>query len=102
MGDKEAKRQMTMDTIFRIASQTKALTSVMILSLVEEGRIALSEPVGHFIPGFAKTTVAVLQNDNQVKFVPAKRAITIRDLLTHTAGIFALGPLTAPRQVVEH
>src|SRR6187401_3170340 len=57
--DKEAQRQMTVDTIFRIASQSKALTSVAILALMEEGRLSLTTPVNEFIPGFAKTTVAV-------------------------------------------
>src|SRR6185436_14109585 len=84
--DKEAGRRMTTDTVFRIASQTKAITSVAILSLVEEGKIGLTNPVSRFIPGFAKTTVAS-KNDSGVAIVPAKRAITIRDLLTHTAGI---------------
>src|SRR2546426_984326 len=84
--DKEAGRRMTTDTIFRIASQTKAITSTAVLSLVEEGKIGLSDPVGRFIPSFAKTTVAV-RNDSSVAMVPAKRAITVRDLLTHTAGI---------------
>ena len=84
--DKEANRRMTVDTVFRIASQTKALTSVAILSLLEEGRLALSTPVGRFIPTFEKTTVAV-RGDTGTYTVPAKRAITIRDLLTHTAGI---------------
>jgi CubicO group peptidase (beta-lactamase class C family) len=84
--DKEANRRMTTDTIFRIASQTKAVTSVAILSLMEEGKLAINEPASDFIHGFAKTTVAV-QKDGDVKFVPADRAITIGDLLTHTAGI---------------
>jgi CubicO group peptidase (beta-lactamase class C family) len=84
--DKEAGRKMTPDTIFRIASQTKALTSVAILSLLEEGKLALNDPASHYIPGFSKTTVAV-SGDSGVKMVPARRAITIRDLLTHTAGI---------------
>jgi CubicO group peptidase (beta-lactamase class C family) len=84
--DKEAGRKMTTDTIFRIASQSKALTSVAILQLVEEGRIALSNPVSEFLPAYAKTTVAV-KSDNGISTVPATRAITIRDLLTHTAGI---------------
>jgi len=84
--DKEAGRRMTPDTIFRIASQRKALTSVAALSLVEEGRLALSTPVSAFIPSFAKTTVEV-EKDGRVTTVPAKRAITVRDLLTHTAGI---------------
>ena len=85
--DKEAQRQMTVDTIFRIASQSKALTSVAILSLMEEGRLSLTTPVGEFIPGFAKTTVAV-KMDTGIATVPARRAITIKDLLTHTAGIW--------------
>jgi CubicO group peptidase (beta-lactamase class C family) len=84
--DKEAGRRMTTDTIFRIASQTKAITSVAVLALVEEGKIGLNDPVSRFIPPFAKTTVAV-RGDAGVTMVPAKRAITIRDLLTHTAGI---------------
>jgi len=80
--DKEAGRRMTTDTIFRIASQTKAITSTAILSLVEEGKLTLTDPVGRVIPQFAKTTVA-----SGGSIVPATRAITIRDLLTHTAGI---------------
>ena len=84
--DKEAGRRMASDTIFRIASQTKAITSVAILSLVEEGKIGLNTAVGSFIPSFGKTTVAV-RKDSGVTFVPANRPITIRDLLTHTAGI---------------
>jgi CubicO group peptidase (beta-lactamase class C family) len=84
--DKEAGRRMTTDTIFRIASQSKAITSTAVLALVEEGKIGLSDPVSRFIPSFAKTSVAVA-GDSGVTIVPAKRAITIRDLLTHTAGI---------------
>ncbi len=84
--DKEAGRRMSPDTIFRIASQTKAITSVAILALVEEGRIGLNDPASRFIPAFAKTTVAV-RGENGASFVPARRPITIRHLLTHTAGI---------------
>ena len=84
--DKEAGRRMTANTLFRIASQTKAITSTAVLALVEEGKIGLKEPVGNFIPTFAKTEVALPDGDGIV-LVPAKRAITIQDLLTHTAGI---------------
>ena len=84
--DKEAGRKMTTDTIFRIASQTKAFTSAAVLSLMEEGKIGINEPVSDFIPTFAKTTVAV-KTATGVDIVPAKRRITIADLLTHTAGI---------------
>jgi len=84
--DKEANRKMTMDTIFRIASQSKALTSAVILSLMEEGKLGITDPASRYIPTFAKTTVSVA-NGTDMTIVPAKRAITIRDLLTHTAGI---------------
>lgn len=84
--DKAADRRMTPDAIFRIASQSKALTSASILMLVEEGRIGLDDPVSRFIPAYAHTMVA-LRSDTGRTVVPAKRRITIRDLLTHTAGI---------------
>ena len=84
--DKEAGTKMTVNTVFRIASQTKAITSTAILALVEEGKIGLNEPVGNFIPSFKKTSVAV-KDSSGVIFVPAKRPITIQQLLTHTAGI---------------
>lgn len=84
--DREAGVLATPRTTFRIASQTKALTSVAILMLLEEGRLTLDEPVGRHIPSFLSTTVA-LPVDDTIETVPAKRAITIRDLLTHTAGI---------------
>jgi CubicO group peptidase (beta-lactamase class C family) len=85
--DKEAGRQMTPDTIFRIASQTKALTSVAIMQLIEEGRLSLGRRAGEFIPTFARTTVASTRTENGLTTEPARRPITIRDLLTHTAGI---------------
>jgi len=84
--DKEAKRKMTVDAIFRIASQSKALTSAVILSLMEEGKLALADPAGRYIPTFARTTV-LTPGGADMTTVPAKRPITIRDLLTHTAGV---------------
>jgi CubicO group peptidase (beta-lactamase class C family) len=80
--DKEAGARMSTDTIFRIASQSKALTSVAILQLQERGKLLVTDPVAKYIPEFAKTTVMV-----NGSVVPAKRPITLRDLLTHTAGI---------------
>lgn len=85
--DKEAGRRMTTDTIFRIASQTKALTSTAVMQLVEDGSLALSTRAGALIPSFAQTRVAVANERGVVRQVPAQRAITVRDLLTHTAGI---------------
>jgi CubicO group peptidase (beta-lactamase class C family) len=84
--DREARRPMTPDAMFRIASQSKAITSTAILMLVEEGRIALGDPVSRFIPAYAHTTVAS-RADSGRAVVPARRQITIQDLLTHTAGI---------------
>ena len=85
--DKEAGRRMTTDTIFRIASQTKALTSAAIMQLVEEGLLTLNTRVSTFIPSFERSTVAVANDRGSVTQVPARRPITVRDLLTHTAGI---------------
>ena len=94
--DREANRRMTPDAIFRIASQTKALTSVAAMSLVEEGKLSLDDPVSRFIPGFEHTSVAV-RADTGRAIVPAKRRITIHDLLTHTAGIsYGTDSLVAP------
>lgn len=83
--DREAGRRMTPDAIFRIASQSKAITSVAVMALVEEGRLRLSDPVSRWLPSFAAATVAT--GDSVHPRGPARRAITIRDLLTHTAGI---------------
>ena len=85
--DKDAGRRMTPDTVFRIASQTKALTSAAVMQLIEEGALALSTRVGSLIPSFARTTVAVVNERGVMTPVPARRPITVRDLLTHTAGI---------------
>jgi CubicO group peptidase (beta-lactamase class C family) len=85
--DRESGRKMTPETVFRIASQTKALTSVAVMRMIEDGSLALSTRAGEYIPTFARTTVAVANERGSVSQVPARRAITIRDLLTHTAGI---------------
>ncbi|MDB4899074.1 MAG: beta-lactamase [Gemmatimonadetes bacterium] len=84
--DREGGRRMPPDAVFRIASQTKAITSTAILMLVEEGKITLTDPVSRFIPTFATTSVAS-RTDTGRTVVRAKRAITIKDLLTHTSGI---------------
>jgi len=85
--DREAQVKMTTDSLFRIASQTKAITSTAVLMLVEEGRIGLTDPVSRFIPAYEKTSVISTLPEGNIGAVPAKRQITIRDLLTHTAGI---------------
>ena len=91
--DKEARDPMREDSIFRIASQTKALTSVAVMMLMEDGKLLLDDPLGKHLPEWKKTTVAVTKPEGGYDVVPAKRPITIRDLLTHTAGIsYGSGP----------
>ncbi|MEQ1611098.1 MAG: serine hydrolase domain-containing protein [Hyphomonadaceae bacterium] len=91
--DREAGAAMQEDTIFRIASQTKALTSVAIMMMMEEGKLVLDDPLGKFLPEWSKTTVAITNDKGGYDVVPAKRPITIRDLLSHTAGIsYGTGP----------
>ncbi|MFH5883473.1 serine hydrolase domain-containing protein [Halalkalibaculum sp. DA3122] len=84
--DRESNRRMGTDAIFRIASQTKAITSAAILMLVEEGKINLNDPISRWMPTFENSTVAV-QTDTGRAIVPANRPITIEHLLTHTSGI---------------
>lgn len=94
--DRESRKPMTMDAIFRIASQSKAITSTAVLMLFEEGKIGLGDPVSRFIPQFAHTTVATRSDTGRV-ISPAKREITIHDLLTHTAGIsYGTDSIVAP------
>ncbi len=87
--DIESKKPMHKDQIFRIMSQTKAVTSVGIMILYEQGKLLLDEPIWHFIPEFRNPVVLDKFNDADTTYttVPAKRDITFRDLLTHTSGI---------------
>jgi CubicO group peptidase (beta-lactamase class C family) len=87
--DRESSSPMTEDAIFRIASQSKAIVSVGVMALQEEGKLLIGDPVGRYLPEFQKTTVAVPGKEpgSPYSVVPAARPITIRDLLTHTAGI---------------
>ena len=84
MADREAKKPMHTDAIFRIASMTKPITSVAIMMLCEEGRLSLDDPITKYIPELMNPRVMVALQP--LKSEPAKREITIRHLLTHTAG----------------
>lgn len=89
MADRESKRPMQLTTRFRIASQSKAVTSVAAMILIEEGRLGLGDRVSRYIPEFASTTVSTTVDSSGTKIrrvVPAKRQITVRDLLTQTSG----------------
>src|SRR5881392_1487817 len=87
--DIDKKTPMKKDAICRIASQTKAITSVAVMMLYEEGKLLLSDPISKYIPEFKKPKVLDKFNpaDTTYTAVPAKREITIHDLLTHTSGI---------------
>ncbi|MEO8765723.1 MAG: serine hydrolase domain-containing protein [Ginsengibacter sp.] len=87
--DAETKKPMPNDAIFRIMSQTKAITSTGILILYEEGKLMLDEPIADFIPEFSHPVVLdkYHASDTTYTTVPAKREITFRDLLTHTSGL---------------
>ena len=85
--DIEKNKIMEKDAIFRIASQTKAIISVGVMILQEQGRLLISDELGDYIPEFKKTNVEERNKEGGYEIVDAKRPITIRDLLTHTSGI---------------
>jgi len=89
MADAEKNIPMKTDAIFRIASQTKAITSVAVMMLFEEGKFLLDDPISKYIPSFAHPKVLVEFNpkDSSYTTIVAKREVTIRDLLTHTSGV---------------
>lgn len=95
--DIEANLPVERDTLFRIASMTKPITSVAALMLVDEGRIALADPVARYAPEFSQMRVLRSPNGALDETDPAERPITIEDLLTHRAGFtyadFHRGPI---------
>ena len=95
--DKEAGVPMKKDTIFRMYSMTKPITGVAVMILYEEGKFFLTDPVSKYLPELGNMKVAVVETDPQTGrknrySVPAKREITILDLLRHTSGIDYAGP----------
>jgi CubicO group peptidase (beta-lactamase class C family) len=89
-GNADTGKPMQRDTMFRICSMTKPVVTLAILQLYEEGKILLSDPVAKYIPEFSQTKVIEMLpegSDPAFRLVPAKRDITIKDLLTHTAGM---------------
>jgi CubicO group peptidase (beta-lactamase class C family) len=92
VADLESKNSLTTDAIFRLASMTKPVTSVAVMMLLEEGRFLLDDPVSRFLPEFKDQRVAIANTPNEraaggFRLIPAAGEITIRQLLTHTAGL---------------
>jgi len=87
--DIEKKTVLKNDDIFRIASQTKAITSIAAMMLFEEGKFLLDDPISKYIPEFSNPQVIDKFNPADTTFttIKAKREVTVRDLLTHTSGI---------------
>lgn len=86
--DREGKVPMSLDTRFRMFSMTKPVTSVAVLMLYEEGKLQLEDPVSRFLPEFAESRVFVGVDDaGKPRTEPARRPITVRQLLTHTSGL---------------
>ncbi|MEL6370362.1 MAG: serine hydrolase domain-containing protein [Pseudomonadota bacterium] len=90
MADIENETPMTLDTRFRIASMTKPVTTVALMMLVEEGKVSLDDPVSDYIAGFATTPVATdytRNADGNFLTAPIETPMTIKQILTHTAGL---------------
>lgn len=87
--DFEIKTPLKSDQLFRVASQTKAITSVAIMQLYEQGKLMLDDSVAKFVPEFANARVIdkFKMDDTTYTTIKAVRPVTIRDLLTHTSGI---------------
>ena len=87
LADRERQSPMADDTIVRIYSMTKPITSVAVMMLYEEGRFQLDDPISRFLPAFAHQRVAAGDAADPLQTVPASRDISFRDLLTHTSGL---------------
>lgn len=85
--DVGARLPMTRDTIFRIASMTKPITVAAAMTLVDEGRLRLSDPIAHWLPEFAAPRVLVNPTGSLESTTAARRALTVEDLMTHRCGI---------------
>ena len=88
MADNQFERKLKRDDIFRIASQTKAITSTAVMMLWEEGKFRMDDPISKYIPAFGEAEILdSLLADGTYLSTPATRQITIRHLITHTSGI---------------
>lgn len=85
--DREREQPVTRDTVWRIYSMTKTVTSAVIMDLIEEGKINLTDPVSKYIPALANMQVASLGEDGNPVFTPQANPMTVEDLLLHRAGL---------------
>jgi CubicO group peptidase (beta-lactamase class C family) len=106
MQDREAGKAMQPDTIFRICSMTKPITSVAVMMLYEEGYFALEDPISKYLPEFKDERVLVKPATGESYTIPVARGITIRDLLRHTSGLTynwneVLGPMYKDKNIAS-
>ena len=87
VGKRDSDREMTPDTLFRIASMTKAITSAGVMSLVEDGKLSLDDPLSKYLPKFGSPRVLQTVDGDSLATVAADREPTIHDLLTHRSGL---------------
>jgi len=105
MADREANRPMTKDAIFRMYSMTKAVVAVSVMTLYEEGRFSLRDPISKFLPEFKNMQVAMDKTEpatgkRTYYTAPAEREITILDLMRHTSGLNYAGPKDANGELI--
>lgn len=98
----EANQPMRPDTILRMYSMTKPITSVAALMLFEEGHFQLDDPVARFIPAFAEMKVCREETAAELQLVEQERPMTMRDLLMHTSGIPHDSPDGSPIEALYH
>lgn len=91
--DLETKCPMTSETVFWMASQTKTVTAVAVMLLIEEGKLSLDEPITKYIPELSALQVVAEKTDDKTVLVPVDKSITLRMLLSHTAGTCYLSPM---------
>ena len=102
LANRETKTPMARDTIFRIASMTKPVTSVAALMLMEEGKLRLDDPITKWLPEFADMVVLKDAQGPVEETYPAPRDITVEDLMTHRSGLAygftSMGPIAYAHQ----
>ena len=97
--DIETERPMKSDTVFWIASQTKPVTAVAVMMLVDEGKLSLTEPVTKYLPELANLKVIADKNEDRMVLVPVDKPITLAMLLSHTAGFEFLTPFQSEHAI---